>query len=360
MKSGTAEYVNIGLMGIALVAAAILPFEVFLFSYAFLGPLHYLTEISWLHDRQYFSPKKRDWIPLVALSFLILFGSSMILGQGWVDFLNNIPIGKDGLGTFLGEYGYDMTFIAFGIALLFVLSKNTWIRVYGVVGIIFAAFLFHAGTEDPGVSSFEYGAYFKVFAIYMPTLIHVYLFTGAFILFGALKRNKASGYISFGFFVLCGVLAFILPANTGYEASAWARDAYEPTFGALSKFGMADFMGMSPAEAYTADLFTAGPSLILARFIAFAYTYHYLNWFSKTSIIQWHKVPRARFIAVIALYVASIALYLASYDIGFRWLFLLSFAHVLLEFPLNHQSFIGIGRELRAKLFGKPQAAASK
>jgi hypothetical protein len=26
--------------------------------------------------------------------------------------------------------------------------------------------------------------------------------------------------------------------------------------------------------------------------IAFAYTYHYLNWFSKTSVIQRHKIPR--------------------------------------------------------------------
>ena len=30
----------------------------FLFAYAFLGPLHYLTEISWLHDRQYFAKGK--------------------------------------------------------------------------------------------------------------------------------------------------------------------------------------------------------------------------------------------------------------------------------------------------------------
>ena len=30
------------------------------------------------------------------------------------------------------------------------------------------------------------------------------------------------------------------------------------------------------------------------RLIAFAYQYHYLNWFSKTSIIKWHEVTRAR------------------------------------------------------------------
>ena len=30
----------------------VLPFELVLLSYVFLGPAHYLTEISWLHDRK--------------------------------------------------------------------------------------------------------------------------------------------------------------------------------------------------------------------------------------------------------------------------------------------------------------------
>ena len=38
--------------------------------------------------------------------------------------------------------------------------------------------------------------------------------------------------------------------------------------------------------------------------------------------------------------------------LGFRWLFRLSFAHVFLEFPLNHQSFIGIGKLLRGNARG--------
>jgi hypothetical protein len=81
-------------------------------------------------------------------------------------------------------------------------------------------------------------------------------------------------------------------------------------------------------------------------FIAFAYTYHYLNWFSKTSIIQWHNIPRRRFVGIIALWIASIACYLCSYRMGLRWLYFLSMSHVLLEFPLNHLSFKTIGKEL--------------
>ena len=38
------------------------------------------------------------------------------------------------------------------------------------------------------------------------------------------------------------------------------------------------------------------------------------------------------------LWIASLALYAKSYELGLRWLFALSYAHVLLEFPLNHRS----------------------
>jgi hypothetical protein len=47
------------------------PFHVFLAAYAILGPLHYLTEISWLHDRGYFTRRQTArswWLVLVALA----------------------------------------------------------------------------------------------------------------------------------------------------------------------------------------------------------------------------------------------------------------------------------------------------
>src|SRR6185369_7863014 len=66
---------NIGLMLASVAAAFALPFEVFLFSYAVLGPLHYLTELSWLHDRKYFVASKLDAIPLAALCLLLALGA---------------------------------------------------------------------------------------------------------------------------------------------------------------------------------------------------------------------------------------------------------------------------------------------
>ena len=50
-NSDKINYLNIGLMMISVVVAFFVPFELFLFSYAVLGPAHYLTEISWLHER---------------------------------------------------------------------------------------------------------------------------------------------------------------------------------------------------------------------------------------------------------------------------------------------------------------------
>jgi len=49
------NYLNIGLMIGSAAVAVRWPFETFLFAYIVLGPLHYLTEISWLHDRHYFT-----------------------------------------------------------------------------------------------------------------------------------------------------------------------------------------------------------------------------------------------------------------------------------------------------------------
>ena len=88
-------------------------------------------------------------------------------------------------------------------------------------------------------------------------------------------------------------------------------------------------------------------ALALMSFIAFAYTYHYLNWFSKTSIIRWHEISRNRGITVLVLWVLSLGLYAWNYRLGFRWLFFLSITHVFLEFPLNQLTLLNIGREIK-------------
>jgi hypothetical protein len=366
MTANQIDYANIGLMLVALVAGFLLPFEVFLFSYAFLGPLHYLTEISWLHDRQYFSPKKWDWVPIAILGVLILIGAKAVMGPEIVGRLESFGLG--GLVAWADQYVYDITFFAFGLAFIFVIFKDWTYRTAGIMVLLLAAWIFvlPEPVSGPITTQAQYDVYeqkyshvfFKIFAVYTPTLIHVYLFTGAFILFGALKRRSSAGYLSFAAFVTCALACLLItPGDLGYAPTEWAVSSYAKTFESLNMYLMMDLGQIPFRQINEFNIFNDPLSIQFTRFIAFAYTYHYLNWFSKTSVIQWHKVPKARFLVVIVLWVASIALYLYNYSIGFRWLFLLSFLHVLLEFPLNHQSFIGIAKELSKMISRKPQAA---
>jgi hypothetical protein len=92
---------------------------------------------------------------------------------------------------------------------------------------------------------------------------------------------------------------------------------------------------------------------MVQRFIAFAYTYHYLNWYSKTEIIKWHKVPLKWLVVSVAIWMASIALYIYDFRTGLVALFFLSLLHVFLEFPLNFRSIVGIKEELKNKISGK-------
>ncbi|SHJ50442.1 hypothetical protein [Flavobacterium haoranii] len=44
-------------------------------------------------------------------------------------------------------------------------------------------------------------------------------------------------------------------------------------------------------------------------------------------------------IAIITIWIISVALYIYNYNLGLKWLYLLSLAHVFLEFPLNFTTF---------------------
>ena len=55
MGADRINYLNIGLMLASCAIALYIPFELFLFAYAVLGPAHYLTEISWLQKRRFFT-----------------------------------------------------------------------------------------------------------------------------------------------------------------------------------------------------------------------------------------------------------------------------------------------------------------
>src|SRR5688572_24964699 len=102
MNAKAIDLANIALMLVSCVAAFLVPFELFLFSYAVLGPLHYLTEIGWLNKRDYFATGKKDYYWLVVLCIILTFLSLIITYRSLdsVEPLYNAVLNTFGNGIF--------------------------------------------------------------------------------------------------------------------------------------------------------------------------------------------------------------------------------------------------------------------
>jgi hypothetical protein len=296
------NYLNIGLMLGALAAASIAPFHVFLFAYAILGPLHYLTEISWLHDRNYFAARdgqRRAWLALVLATTAVML----------VGFITDAPPAIE-IGMFY------IVFIAAAVAVYVRHAVNAFALV------ALAAFVVALISKRP-----IYG----IAAYLLITIIHVFIFTGAFLLYGSVKSKSRSGYLSFAVFLGCAVTALFakMPAILPTARVEAMYDSFTQLNDLLLRLLGRD-------------------AVSIMRFIAFAYLYHYCNWFSKTNVIGWNQVSRGRAIAIVTLWLAGVALYAYDYRAGFAVFYVLSAIHVMLEFPLNHQSFAGLARSITA------------
>ena len=404
VKDDKINYLNIGLMLVTMALAYYFPFETFLFAYAFLGPLHYLTEISWLHDRQYFTKGKYDFIPLLLIGIALSYAA----------FAKDSGFDMEFFNTFAELGLFDkLLVLALFSSLLFAFVKNLPVKIFSILFLfIFISGWFSEDNKEMNQSSTT------VFALtsLLPTLIHVYVFTGLFMLFGALKSRSKTGLMSVAAFIILPIiLIFVVPVKpkTNY-ISAYGKEAYYaggdgffytnvgildhfklmnvPNFtnkqyldsvvnknsptnqfpvvekkritDSLSKNLSAAFLDpnpdseyymkpipvnkaipVNPKDFYWSSVFFSTFGIMLMRFIAFAYMYHYLNWFSKTEVIRWHKVPKIRFAAVLLIWLSACGLYAYDYALGLSFLFFLSFTHVLLEFPLNMVSIVGIGKE---------------
>jgi hypothetical protein len=323
------NYINIGLMLVSCAVALYIPFELFLFAYAVLGPAHYLTEISWLHKRGYFTRGEHDYWLLGGLA-AALFLTAVWTGQ---DISQQQPISTA-----------SFTFLALGSALVLVLTDRLVPRLLGLAAVAALAF----------AALNTIGLLVVLVATFVPTLVHVYLFTGFFIIFGALKERSRSGYLAFAVFLLCPLIC-LLVNPWKHDPGAYAALSYFKNFSPLNMTILGVDTPHTRAEGEFAgqQVFLSHAGLVVMRFIAFAYTYHYLNWFSKTSVIRWHEVGKRRLAAIASLWIALVGVYIYDYSLGFRVLFCLSFMHIYLEFPLNHLSIMGTFRELRSRLGGQ-------
>ncbi len=313
MKPNTIHHLNTGLIIISCIVAFFIPFELFLFSYGILGPLHYLTEIGWLHKKNYFTKGKYDFIFLGVACVILVY---------W-----NYHPPKN--------YGLTADIILFSLlsCIAFVFIKD-WLYRFVIIALalVFIGFL----NNSP--------MFFTWVAVFLPTIIHVFIFTWAFMLYGVLKERSWAGLISIIALIACSIIIIMVqPQNLFYNVSDYSQKSYTQ-FGELN-YRLINFFNMDQLTNIK-QIFTTNAGFVIMRFIAFAYTYHYLNWFSKTSVIKWHMVPKNVLAATIGAWLISISLYIYDYNLGLQVLFFLSFLHVFLEFPLNVVSFTGIGKEL--------------
>lgn len=317
---GTEKGINITNMGLMVLSAAIafvLPFKLFLFVYAILGPLHYLTEISWLNKRNFFVEKKIQVWPYVLSSFLLTlcwFNSKI----------------------FVMYYQTTLMLSVVAYTLFITLTKKPVVSIAGAVVVLVLGVVFKIDRLSPFV---------LVLSVLLPTLIHVFVFTGVFVLAGALKTKSGTGFLSLVIFILCALsFVFINPANTEVLSVA-EKGAISKFFLALNKY-LGSLLGVS-TDGSQESYFVAPGLIALQRFIAFAYTYHYLNWFSKTTVIKWHEVSKSSLYLILFLWALAVGCYLFDYSLGFIVLYFLSILHVFLEFPLNVASFRNAGQGIR-------------
>lgn len=300
------DQINILLMLAACGLAYLIPFELVLLSYAFLGPAHYLTQISWMHDRSYFvGAKWLLWAFMFIAALLILFA-----------FYENIE-----------AESFLLYAIAISLSIALIAATKWHTRI--LLTLAFAS----------GLMTVQYFLpHFRTaILILLPTVIHIYVFTGLFIFLGALKNKNNWGFLSFMIFLACTLIfLFIAPAQQIM----------------LPEFVNRNIIYFSEISDYLASILSFNGVVDghgMLGFLSFAYTYHYLNWFSKIEIIKWGNIPTKRLEWLAGIYIFSIAMYVYDYTYGFITLLFMSLLHVLLEFPLNIQTVRQIGGHIFAQ-----------
>src|SRR5215467_13394476 len=131
------DLAHLALMLLALGLAYLVPFELLLLAYVVLGPAHYATEISWLHDRKYFLPQRGVALALAAVAII----AALIENASW--------------------FGFVM-WTAFVVCALIAATTTPMQAVVFVIGAI-------------GLTAAlsQHGASLAILGVLLPTLIHV-------------------------------------------------------------------------------------------------------------------------------------------------------------------------------------------
>ena len=294
------DAIHLGLMLLAFAAAYLVPFELLLLAYVVLGPAHYFTEISWLHDRSYYLPHRGIAVALA----IVAVGAALIDNAYW--------------------FGFAMWGALVVCAMLAATTSAVESMLLFMAAIALSAIMYWSGSS------------LAVLGILLPTLVHVSLFTLIFMVLGAYRSGSRMQAALVVVYLVAVATILLLPPTAEIRIASFARVAQ-------------DYFGnVGPALS---RLFGV-PGLVLdtrlTSLLAFVYTYHYLNWFIKADVIRWAEVPKARLAAMVAASAASTALYFYDYAFGFTFLLALSLIHVLLEYPLNSLALRQLGAAVQS------------
>ncbi|MCB0665726.1 MAG: hypothetical protein KDC80_07885 [Saprospiraceae bacterium] len=313
----------------ALILAYIIPFQLFIFAYAVIGPLHYLTEINWLHQKAYFIGN-RKWI-LVPIVLAFLFGLPEILSL--ID-LKSIswfrPEWITASYTWINGCIWVALLAAFGWVFL---PRTSWRIVLVLTGLISVFWL-------------------KAFPVYniwigllVPTLIHVYFFTLIFMAYGAVKNASRIGLLSCVLMIGIPIGIWLIPVTINTQLLDSVKALYLQNNFHVLNATMGKVLGYADGTTF---FFFEPAYYKMQVFIAFAYLYHYLNWFSKTGVIGWHRsLNQQKVIYVVSIWILFLGLVAYNYQLAVTLLLTLSLLHVFLEFPLNFISIRGLVHELK-------------
>lgn len=318
-KSLEVNTLNIFLIIVSLILAYQFPFELFILAYAILGPLHYVTEINWLGKKNFFVKERKQVSLLVLITLLIAIPFTL------VSFTQNSGAeANEGLWHTLREYAASFMFAGFITALVLVFTRKWAYVLTALIGSFLVGLLFEG--------NLGYGI---IMGGMVPTIIHVFAFTFFFMLYGAMKDKSTTGIIGAVLMLVVPFIIIYVPIDVeGMKVGQYFTLAYDSS----------KFMNINYSLGWTIGLFEKQPNYTLLSeigvkiqiFIAFAYTYHYLNWFSKTTVIGWHKViNKKRLFLILGIWAVTVTVYLVNYLAGFILMLFLSYLHVLMEFPLN-------------------------
>lgn len=290
------EWAQPFLVLLSLAFAWLLPMDGLFLSYAILGPAHYLTQINWLHERQYFVSDKKLRIAFIGL---LAVGAVITL----IPSVHTLLFKPLIAGTFL-----------FAAVIATGLSQKLHVAILLPLCLVFGTAIVQSN-------------YVAIFVgTLLLTIVHVAFFTLCFVLSGVRKNGGMAGKVTIGLWIAATALLFLYPPELRMiwpETVAQGYGYFKTTLVALG----------ADTTASATDAHNGWSSAF--AFLAFAYTYHYLNWFSKTELLKWHLVSRQKITAMVIIYVGLILLYAHSFTSGILGSLFLATLHIVAEFPLD-------------------------